>query len=203
MNLINSPLFIYLMMYSTHIFVKFYLRGIHGHIKTFSSGSLMRFISKLTTCGLTVICRQTYGKGPLSERKTRCRQCIPLAAKHHLYAPSHRQDSTYHGLCYTSRVALSGTRNSFWWKLYVVGWRWFLSAVSCTWLVRDGLRRLAAVRGWLEMVSVSQQLYVVGWRWSPSVGSCTWLVGDSLRQSAAVRGWFEMVSISRQLYMVG
>ena len=29
-----------------------------------------------------------------------------------LYAPSHRQDSTYHGLCYTSHGALAGTRNS-------------------------------------------------------------------------------------------
>ena len=29
-----------------------------------------------------------------------------------LYAPFHRQDSTYHGLCYTSRGALSGSRNS-------------------------------------------------------------------------------------------
>ena len=29
-----------------------------------------------------------------------------------LYAPSHRQDDTYHGLCYTSRGALAGTRNS-------------------------------------------------------------------------------------------
>ena len=28
-----------------------------------------------------------------------------------LYAPSHRQDSTYHSLCYTSRGALAGTRN--------------------------------------------------------------------------------------------
>ena len=27
-----------------------------------------------------------------------------------LYAPSHRQDSSYHGLCYTSRGALAGTR---------------------------------------------------------------------------------------------
>ena len=30
-----------------------------------------------------------------------------------LYAPSHRQDSTYHSLCYTSRGALAGTRNSY------------------------------------------------------------------------------------------
>ena len=28
-----------------------------------------------------------------------------------LYAPSHRQDSTYYGLCYTSHRTLSGTRN--------------------------------------------------------------------------------------------
>ena len=29
-----------------------------------------------------------------------------------LYASSHRQDNTYHGPCYTCRVALAGTRNS-------------------------------------------------------------------------------------------
>ena len=34
-----------------------------------------------------------------------------LAARVLLYAPSHRQDSTYHSLCYTSRGALAGTRN--------------------------------------------------------------------------------------------
>ena len=31
-----------------------------------------------------------------------------LAARVLLYAPCHRQDSTYHGLCYTSRGALAG-----------------------------------------------------------------------------------------------
>ena len=35
-----------------------------------------------------------------------------LAARVLLYAPSHRQDSTYHGLWCTSRGALAGTRNS-------------------------------------------------------------------------------------------
>ena len=35
-----------------------------------------------------------------------------LTARVLLYAPSHRQDSTYHGLCFTSRGALAGTRNS-------------------------------------------------------------------------------------------
>ena len=35
-----------------------------------------------------------------------------LTARVLLYEPSHRQDNTYHGLCYTSRGALAGTRNS-------------------------------------------------------------------------------------------
>ena len=35
-----------------------------------------------------------------------------LTAKVLLYAPSHRQDNTYHGLCYNSRGALAGTRNT-------------------------------------------------------------------------------------------
>ena len=51
-----------------------------------------------------------------SEREeTRCRHIcysFRLAARVLLYAPSHRQDNTYHGLCYTSRGALARTRNS-------------------------------------------------------------------------------------------
>ena len=35
-----------------------------------------------------------------------------LTARVLLYAPSHRQDNTYHSLCYTSRGTLIGTRNS-------------------------------------------------------------------------------------------
>ena len=35
-----------------------------------------------------------------------------LAARVLLYAPCHRQDCTYHGLCYTTRGTLAGTRNS-------------------------------------------------------------------------------------------
>ena len=38
---------------------------------------------------------------------------FPLSSKGYLYASSHRQDNTYHGLFYTSRGALAGTRNSF------------------------------------------------------------------------------------------
>ena len=37
---------------------------------------------------------------------------IRLAARVLLYAPSNIQYSTYHGLCYTSRGTLAGTRNS-------------------------------------------------------------------------------------------
>ena len=49
-----------------------------------------------------------------SEKGTRCHYMgysFRLAARVLLYAPSHRQDSTYHILCYTSRT-LAGTRNN-------------------------------------------------------------------------------------------
>ena len=48
-------------------------------------------------------------------KETRCRHIgysYRLAARVLLYVPSLRQDNTYHGLCYTSRGALAGTRNS-------------------------------------------------------------------------------------------
>ena len=48
-------------------------------------------------------------------KETRCGHIgysYRLTARVLLYAPSHRQDNTYHGLCYTSRGALAGTRTS-------------------------------------------------------------------------------------------
>ena len=48
-------------------------------------------------------------------KETRCRHIgysFRLTARVILYSPSHRHDSTYHGLCYTSRGALAGTRTS-------------------------------------------------------------------------------------------
>ena len=48
-------------------------------------------------------------------KETRCRHIgysFRLTARVLLYALSHRQDNTYHGLCYSSRGALAGTRNS-------------------------------------------------------------------------------------------
>ena len=50
----------------------------------------------------------------IAREEIRCRHIgysYRLTAMVLLYAPSHRQDSTYHGLCYTSRGALAGTRN--------------------------------------------------------------------------------------------
>ena len=49
-------------------------------------------------------------------KETRCRHIgysYRLTARVLLYAPSDRQDNTYHGLCYTSRGALAGTRHLF------------------------------------------------------------------------------------------
>ena len=48
-------------------------------------------------------------------KETRCCHIgysFRLAPRVLLYASSHRQDNTYHGLCYTSCGALAGTRNS-------------------------------------------------------------------------------------------
>ena len=61
-------------------------------------------------------------------KETRCRHIgysFRLIARVLLYAPSHRHDSTYHGLCYTSRVALAGTRNIV---------NQFPSVSQCSWL---------------------------------------------------------------------
>ena len=56
-------------------------------------------------------------------KETRCRHIgysFRLTAMVILYAPSHIQDSTYHGLCYTSRGALAGTRHSSVGIIYVI-----------------------------------------------------------------------------------
>ena len=52
---------------------------------------------------------------PIVRKETRCRHIgysYRLTARVLLYAPSHRQDNTYHDLCYTSRGALTATRNT-------------------------------------------------------------------------------------------
>ena len=44
-----------------------------------------------------------------------------------LYAPSHRQDNTYHSLCYTSRGALAGTNYGYYKITVITG----LSQIGC------------------------------------------------------------------------
>ena len=49
-------------------------------------------------------------------KETRCCHIgysYQLTARVLIYASSHRQDNTYHGLCYTSRGALAGMRNIY------------------------------------------------------------------------------------------
>ena len=63
---------------------------------------------------LNTLYLRLYGKGPLSKRgNLYCHMdySFQLVVRVLLYALSHLQDSTYHGLCYTSCGALAGTRN--------------------------------------------------------------------------------------------
>ena len=58
------------------------------------------------------ICQRTI---QIAREETRCCHMgcsFQLTARVLLYAPSHRQDNTYHGFCYTSRGALAGRRNN-------------------------------------------------------------------------------------------
>ena len=65
---------------------------------------------------------QLYGVGHMVKDHSDSERGNPLLPQHglhflisskvSLYEPSHRQDSTYHDLCYTSCGALAGTRNS-------------------------------------------------------------------------------------------
>ena len=75
----------YLMMHSTHF--------IYGYMASDIWLRTIRIVRKETRCG-------------------HIGYSFRLAARVLLYASSHRQDSTYHDLCYTSRGALAGMRNS-------------------------------------------------------------------------------------------
>ena len=70
-------------------------------------GSVL-FNDTLNTFLFMVIWRQTQ----IVREETSCLHMgytFRLTARVLLYAPSHRQDITYHSLCYTSRGALGGT----------------------------------------------------------------------------------------------
>ena len=89
------------------------VRSYANYYNTYNKeGRKCLFNDALNTFYFMVIWRQTYGKGPqISEREdTRCRHIgysFRSTVRVLLYAPSHRQDCTYHSLCYTSRGALA------------------------------------------------------------------------------------------------
>ena len=93
---------------------------IHTHIHTHSYTHTEREMFYLTTHSTHFIYRYMASDIWLTtilivRKETRCRHIgysYRLTARVLLYAPSLRQDNTYHGLCYTSRGALVGTRNS-------------------------------------------------------------------------------------------
>ena len=79
------------------------------------------YLTTHSTHLVTVIWRRTYygedqsdseRENPLPPHRLFFPILLYAPARVLLYAPSFRQDSTYHGLCYTSRGALAGTRNS-------------------------------------------------------------------------------------------
>ena len=70
------------------------------------------------TCTFRASCYSTFVVGTSSDLDQRVcpRQILLLffliTARVLLYVPSHRQDSTYHSVCYISLVARAGMRNS-------------------------------------------------------------------------------------------
>ena len=80
-----------------------------------------REVNVLFNDALNTFYLQLYGVGHMvknhsdSERGNPLLQhglLFPISSKGSLYAPSHKQDSTTHSLCYTSCGALAGARNS-------------------------------------------------------------------------------------------
>ena len=100
------------------------------HIKTFCPRQTAQVITGvcarekegnvLFNDALNTFYLRLYGVGhmvkdlQIAREETCCRHMgysFRLTAMVLLYALSHRQDNTYHGLCYTSRGALAGRRN--------------------------------------------------------------------------------------------
>ena len=89
-------------------------------------------------------------------KETRCRQrgySYRLTARVLLYATSHRQDNTYHGLCYTSRGALAGLSI----EILVSGWKSLIHSHTHSFL--PPFRRLL-IRSFSHSVGLSF-IYVV------------------------------------------
>ena len=101
----------YLTMHSTHFYLRLY--GVRHMVKDQSDSKGRREMFYLTMHSTHFYLR-LYGIIQIARVETCCRHMgysFRLTARILLYAPSHRQDNTYHGLCYTSREALAGMRN--------------------------------------------------------------------------------------------
>ena len=104
--------------------------------------------------------------------ETHCRHMgysFRLTARVLLYAPSHRQDCTYHSLCYTSRGALAETRNSFeegrkeMFYLIMHLTHFFLQLYGIRHMVKDhsdSKRKPTAATNWATLSINSKSLFV-------------------------------------------
>ena len=95
----------YLMMHSTYFIYSYMGEREMFYLTTHSTHFIYSYMASHIWLRTILIVR----------KETHCRQIgysYRLTARVLLYAPSHIQDSTYHGLCYTSRGALARTRNS-------------------------------------------------------------------------------------------
>ena len=76
------------------------------------------YLTTLSTHFNTLIWRRTYDNGPFIYRERKPAAATTWATLSYKqqgffkYAPPHREGSTYHGLCYTSRGTLAEMRNS-------------------------------------------------------------------------------------------
>ena len=92
---------------------------------------------------LNTLYLRLYGIGQIARKETCCHMGYSfwLAARGLLYAPSHRQDSTHHSLCYTSRGALASFRSSMQHNHYEVSLSILISSSSqsYTFSIKTGL----------------------------------------------------------------
>ena len=91
------------------LYLRFY--GV-GHIAKEERQDIF-YLTMNSTCLFTVIWQRTIQRA--RKRKPAAATTwlqFPISSICFLYVPSHRQDSTYHGLCYTILGALAGTRHS-------------------------------------------------------------------------------------------
>ena len=95
----------YLTMHSTHFILRLYRRKNFFYLMMHSTHFIYGYIASDIWLRTILIVR----------KETRSRHIgysYRLTARVLLYAPFHRQYSTYHSLCYTSCGALAETRNS-------------------------------------------------------------------------------------------